>query len=306
MKPSDKRYHQFLSNDICILIVDDEESIVEIVKRKLIREEIFNEENILYANDGRNALKIFEEKKPQLVFTDLRMPEMNGSMMIEKIRSICSETEIIVATGYADLESTVSLFKWNVSDFIQKPFDFDHVISLIDKIKNRILIKCQNEKLKKRIIQNEKYSAIGLLASGIAHEINNPNAFIRGNAEVIGKYLQKICEIIGPQETPNLQSNYSKIIDYIDNMKESIKSISNGSVRIEKITSGLLTYSKKSASMLKGKVHINKVVEDALSLISYRTKKHTLHKNVCKNDVYIEGSAGDLLQLVINLINNAV
>ncbi|MEW6735995.1 MAG: response regulator [Acidobacteriota bacterium] len=82
-----------------IMIVDDQESLSTILEVVLE-----NEYKIIKANNGREGLELFQRHRPALIITDNRMPEMNGSEMINAIRKIDNSVKIIVLASYSDRE----------------------------------------------------------------------------------------------------------------------------------------------------------------------------------------------------------
>ena len=118
-----------LEREIKILVVDDEVDILSLFKD-------FLEENsfkALCTDKPDEALKIVEESSIDLVIADLKMPEMDGIMLTKEILKINSNIPVIIMTGYASIESAVESIKAGASDFITKPFKFNHTLFVINK-----------------------------------------------------------------------------------------------------------------------------------------------------------------------------
>lgn len=121
--------------ELRLLIVEDGEDILNIMDStfKMLVKDIY------LANNGDEAYKLFVEKKPDLVITDIRMPVLNGSELIKKIRQIDKDIPIFVVSAYVyDLENSQ---KELVNAVFEKPIDFIEVVNEIDKCN----IKPRNE-----------------------------------------------------------------------------------------------------------------------------------------------------------------
>lgn len=103
-----------------LLIVDDEAIIREGMK-SLIPWEDLGIETVLTAASSREALRLIEEHSPQLVITDINMPEMSGIEMLEKAYAIVPDLRAIVLTGYDYFEYARDALRLHVQDFLLKP-----------------------------------------------------------------------------------------------------------------------------------------------------------------------------------------
>lgn len=120
-----------------VLLVDDEEDIRLVLGMSLrdMGYEVFT------AEDGEGALKIFQEKQPPIVLTDIKMPGMDGIELLRKIKTRNPETEVIMITGHGDMDLAITSFKDEASDFITKPVDVDALDVAIQRVREKILIR---------------------------------------------------------------------------------------------------------------------------------------------------------------------
>lgn len=112
-----------------ILVVDDESTICESVKKILSRKG-FTVENSLNAED---ALEKMKTNKYDLLITDLMMPKTSGIELIELVKKYYPEIDVLVITGFATIESAVKATKLGALDYIQKPFTADELNQRIQK-----------------------------------------------------------------------------------------------------------------------------------------------------------------------------
>ena len=111
-----------------ILIVDDEEDITWSLSRKLKNQHYLE---VLCANSGQCALNLLSQYPIDLLVTDLRMPGISGLKLLSEVRSKYPRTRIIIMTAYGSLEIKAIIEKWDQTDYIEKPFEFNDLRQLI-------------------------------------------------------------------------------------------------------------------------------------------------------------------------------
>lgn len=85
------------------------------------------------AEDGRTGLELYQEQKPDIVITDIRMPLLDGIQMSGKIKAINPETIIIVISAYSDTSYMLDAIEIGVNYYVMKPLDHQRFISVIEK-----------------------------------------------------------------------------------------------------------------------------------------------------------------------------
>lgn len=119
-------------DDKHILVVDDDELMREFLAELLT----INKFKVQQATNGKEGLKLFRDQKPDLVITDIVMPEMEGISFIGELRTIDENIPILAMTGnihgrmeeYLDISS-----KLGANEILRKPFKADELISTINK-----------------------------------------------------------------------------------------------------------------------------------------------------------------------------
>ncbi len=153
-----------------------------------------------------------------------------------------------------------------------------HLASIIEYIEDIT----EEQRLQDQLIQSEKLAGVGILASGVAHEINNP-----------------LSGVIGMTEVAIEEENLPEIKDYL-------KDILNCGMRIKEIVNGLRTYSRVAKQEEQGLVDINEVLEESLKMVRLATKTTSIEvvkdfQSVGK----IAANVGEVQQIFTNLITNA-
>lgn len=85
------------------------------------------------AYNGNEGLTKFEQEDFQMVITDLKMPEMNGMELLDAIRKLDGDVNVIVLTGFGTIESAVQAIKGGAYDYITKPFKFEEIELIVNR-----------------------------------------------------------------------------------------------------------------------------------------------------------------------------
>lgn len=149
------------------------------------------------------------------------------------------------------------------------------------------------KKFQAQFYQAEKMATVGVLAAGVAHEINNPLAAIHGFAQGLKRRLARL----EPQVEGELFSDFQEYTETI--VKECL--------RCHDIVRTLLTFSRPQASSM-GQVDLNQCVSDTLFILKHRIKERpglTVQTSLCPETPLIRGDESQLKQVILNLLTNA-
>ena len=119
-----------MSREIKILIVDDDKDICEYVELLLTQ----NGYTVDTLTDPSNALSQIKANDYHVVVLDLMMPGVSGMELLEDIRNFDNDLAVIIFTGNPSVDTAVQSMKFNVSDYIKKPFDVDEFTGTLEKI----------------------------------------------------------------------------------------------------------------------------------------------------------------------------
>lgn len=158
-----------------ILLVDDEADIRDILGITLSD---FGYQ-VIAADNGEKALRIFCELNPPIVLTDIKMPGMDGITLLQKIKSQSPEAEVIMITGHGDMDLAIRSLKHEASGFITKPINVDSLEVALKRACDKILMREQlreyTESLERLIKEKselqDNLSALGLMIGTISHGI---------------------------------------------------------------------------------------------------------------------------------------
>ncbi len=213
-----------------VVIIDDEPIIVEGISR-MIKWDQFNCKIVATANDGTEGTLVIRKYRPDMVITDISMPDLDGLSMIAGLKSEFSDMEISILTGYRKFEYAQSAIRLGVSRFLLKP-------SSMEELEEAITAMAENLAAKGLRPDTEK-------AEDSWHIDNEANNFIVNNAMkyIEQNYLHKItlCEVaektyvsqwhLSKLLNRNLGQNFSEILNNV-RIKEAQKLLYDPSLRI--------------------------------------------------------------------------
>ncbi len=160
---------------VTILVVDDDRDFLSSIDYLLRSRE--SRYSIILARDALEGLRKFKENKPDLVITDLRMPDIYGLELLTWLKNEDPSTPVIILTAYNSIESAVEAFKRGADDYLVKPFQTDQLINAIDntltksKIQQELyhyknlsdVLDKENKMLKERLAKLSKTKDGGLI-----------------------------------------------------------------------------------------------------------------------------------------------
>ncbi len=112
-----------------ILVVDDAR-FMRVRYRKLLANEGFE---VFEAENGQQALKVYEEENPDLVFLDITMPVMDGMDTLKELKSRYDDAQVIMSSALGQERIVISAIKAGAEDFIVKPFKPDKILATAKK-----------------------------------------------------------------------------------------------------------------------------------------------------------------------------
>jgi signal transduction histidine kinase len=188
--------------------------------------------------------------------------------------------------------------------------DLEYHLAVLNKeIEERERAEKLAKQQQKKLFQAEKMASVGILVSGVAHEINNPNNFILLNSDNLADVWNDIL--------PLLDKHYADYGDFMvaglmyseirDEVSMIINGVKEGSERIKKIVQTLKDFAREDPGNLDQEVDIPTVIADSVTILTSLIKKTTdrFRTNIPDDLPKIKGNIQQIEQVVINLISNA-
>ncbi|MFA9465054.1 MAG: response regulator [Velocimicrobium sp.] len=322
-----------------ILVVDDDKLNLKIAEDYLNK--FFSEYDVQICQQPELVMKILEIEEIDIILLDILMPKISGIEILKKIRadSCYKDIQILMFTSMTDDESFMSCFEFGADDYLKKPIEqtvFKARISAAANTRNNLMElhelyqkkKTQNIELKNVnaqlkdmqfiLIQAEKLAAIGELAAGVAHEINNPIAYVGSNLETISNYLFKMrdfIEMIYKSIDPSnealycmMQESYkkNKINFIMEDIEGLIKDSKDGIQKVTEIVKSLRNFARTGLENEMNQCALGEILEQVL-LIVRNEAKYVVDVTISSFDnldVYCNRS--QIGQVFLNILINAI
>jgi signal transduction histidine kinase len=290
-----------------VLLVDDEPHIINALKRALrgIPWKVHT------APSGERGLEVLEQEQILVVISDYRMGGMDGIAFLSRVKQTWPDVQRVMLTGQTDIDSIErAVNESEVFRFLSKPWTDSHLMAVVNECFDRFgLIECNrryenelaqrnrelaalNEELEEKVrertralIQSEKMAALGRMAGGVAHEINNPLGGILAFAQV----LLRDDSGSDPQASSSLET------------------IQSCALRCKTIVDNLLSFSRMPSGDEYSNLSINQLAEEALTIARLHpmAKLVDVRCELAPDLPFVRGRPGLLEQVVVNLLQNA-
>ncbi|MFC1585894.1 response regulator [Fibrobacterota bacterium] len=311
-KISERQEHDFVNT---LLVVDDDPSAAMHLVKFLKKEDY----EVFSAASGAEALQIIENNKIDIIILDINLGDMNGIEVLKQAKVLYQDIEGIMVTGMQKGDLAVKALRAGAIDYITKPVNLDELLFSISKsiesiklnrnrmFRNRELqisseiITKMNEELERRIearskelsmmqsqlFQTSKLATLGEMATGLAHEINQPLTGISLTSKHLGKLYEK------NKMTPEL-------------MKEALNDIDSSVKRMSEIIKHIRTFARQD-TMKFIEVDINQTIENSLGLMKeqLRLRQINLELDLGASLPKVSGEPYQMEQVWINFISNA-
>jgi len=139
-----------------IMIVDDE----KIVRESFLHWFEKSGHMVETAASGRVALEKLEQRSFEILFVDIKMPEMDGIELLKKVKSEYPDTAVVIITAYGSIESSVKAMKLGATDYLLKPFKPDQLTLVMEKINQQNKITRDYNYLKGRVEKMTRFDNI--------------------------------------------------------------------------------------------------------------------------------------------------
>lgn len=307
--------------------------IADISGRKLAQQALKESEaNYRAIFDAANdATFVFDVENGAILDVNLKMCQMYGyqreevlQLSVEELSAGCAPYTQSDALEHIRKTKTNQshVFEWLARDKSGRLFWIEvhmkgvviggeyKALAVARDITERKIAEEENRIMQERLLQANKMAAIGTLASGIAHEINNPNNYILSNAQFLTDVWPDISRVLRHFAEENGEFYLGKLAygEVEKLIPKMLNGLTEGAYRIKGIVTGLKDFARQEKTGLDQPVDINRVIEAAITMLQNKIKQHTdnFTCTLGKNLPPVKGSFRQLEQVVVNLTMNAL
>lgn len=137
-----------------LLVVEDEKLIRQGIVAMIRRSSVPVEE-ILECRNGEEALEILRKQRVDVMFTDIRMPKMDGLTLVNKMEELSQKPVVIVLSGYDEFSYAVEMMKHGVRDYILKPIKRETIEQLLENLERELSETRETEEEEERCFLNQ-------------------------------------------------------------------------------------------------------------------------------------------------------
>ena len=280
-------------HDRRVLVVDDEESV-----RNLYASYLNETYSCATADNAQAALDLMATEQFALVLSDMQMPGLSGTELLRKIVERYPDTAVIMISGIDRTQRVIDAIRVGASDYLVKPCDLDVLSLCVERaLERRALLrnarrykrdledrnlelakqKAELVRLQAQIVQAEKMASLGLLAAGVAHELNNPAGFIYSNVDVLKDYVGRLARCLRAYDEMSLTAGdaarvaeLKEQVDYENIMSDLESTLSDtyvGAERIRDVVQNLRLFSRLDEAEIK-RIDLHEGLEAAIRLLS--------------------------------------
>ncbi|MGH8807186.1 MAG: response regulator [Noviherbaspirillum sp.] len=335
-----------------IMIVDDTPANVGLLVDSLEERDF----RIVVAQDGDEALRRAQFVQPDLILLDVMMPGIDGFETCRRLKAVESlrDVPVIFMTALTYTSDKVTAFSVGGVDYVAKPFQIEEVLARINthlalrltqkqlseqnlQLQKEMAVREQTEmelrasyeqlkvsngrleEMHQQLVQAEKMASVGLLAAGVAHEINNPIAFVNSNLGMLREYLAGLLELIAVYERgePLLERDSALLreihsskekfdLEFVRNDLEGLLAESlDGVQRVRRIVQDLKDFSHVGKSE-RQVASVQAGIDSTLNIISNEIKHKVQVRKEYGDIPDIACVPAQLNQVFLNLLMNAV
>jgi signal transduction histidine kinase len=282
------------------------------------------------AGTGAEAWRLFEAGTYPLVVSDWMMPEMDGPDLVRRIRA-CPRpgyVYVILLTSRAQKADVVQGMEAGADDFVTKPFDREELRVRL-RAGERIVqlehtLAAQNQALREAqaaLVEHEKLASLGRLAAGVAHEINNPIAYVTNNLTVLRRDMLAALDVLDAyrrghtalaQVEPALAAEAARLAEEADlayfqeHLARTCDKTLEGLHRVRGIVSHLRDFARLDEAEFK-EADLNTAIAQALEILRHEFKKREVRLETDLAPLpALSCQPGRINQVFLNLLLNAV
>jgi signal transduction histidine kinase len=297
-----------MAQPLRVLIVEDDERDAALVLRELQH----GGYEVTYERvDTPEAMCAALEKPPwDIVLSDFTMPRFSAPAALSLVKARALDLPFIIVSGTIGEETAVTSLRAGAHDFLVKGA-LARLVPAIERELRDAGVRAGRKKMHEQLLISERMASVGMLAAGVAHEINNPLAILMANLELASEQLIRLMQqeggssaSAGADATGRAEASGAPPVGPAG-VNRLIQDAQEAAERVRLIVRDLGSLSRSNDEEQRGPVEIHRVLETSIRMASNEIR-HRAQLIRSYGDVpLVEGSEAKLGQVFINLMINA-
>ncbi len=167
--------------ELNILLIDDEPAQLTSIQSFLKRRNY----TVYTAESGSEGMAVLQGKNVDLVFTDFRMPDMNGLEVVKSVKAFHPGIAVVVMTAFSDTEDAVRVIKEGAYDYLSKPVNLDELEILVQKVRDHRTLVSENSLLKEQLQEKHHFNTIISKSNAMETVMNTAGRVAKSKATVL-------------------------------------------------------------------------------------------------------------------------
>jgi two-component system NtrC family sensor kinase len=272
-----------------ILIVDDDESIRNLMSRIV---KMLNGTPVVAASIAEAEQAVGARAFACALIDKNLGKDQNGLDFLRWIRLKQPDCAPVMVTAFGNIESAVEALRLGAADYLLKPFALDVISHRLDLLCERRRMIHERDLLQTQLMQTDRLAALGTLAAGVVHEINNPLTYLVSNLDYLRERLDAMAKLSGALDAE------------LKDLRDVVVETQEGATQMAAVVNHIKTFARHEDAK-RGRVHLRSLLEGALKMSTVLIRHRAQLKRDFGQAPDVEALDFQLAQVFINLLVNA-
>jgi two-component system NtrC family sensor kinase len=291
-----------------VLLIDDSPVAVEVITATIAEWGI----TCRVETTGSDGIAAFEKEKFDAVLLDIGLPDVGGLQVLSRLRTLCADIPVIMLTSYGEIDCVLTAIRHGAFDYVTKDEEIELPLrAALDRaLTHQRLVRHNHSLLSQleaehaqlhdavaalkrtqtQLVQAERMAAVGVLTAGVAHELNNPLAYIMPSMEVLADFCERA-------------STKDSVADA--EARQMVSQCRSGLKRIRRVVETLSVFARPAEGTL-GPVDLEVIVGKTILQLRERYDPRLVRTRIAiKETGPVAANALHLQKILLHLLNNA-